>query len=89
MTVEVYKILLAVSGSLLLFFIGLVSFLAKQMFTDSKETIKSLIEIKTYIKAKDDGCLATHQVINKTINEHTRMLNEHDKQIAIMLKSEK
>jgi hypothetical protein len=81
---EIYKLLLAVSGTLIVFLLGIIGFFLQKHIRVIELLVTAVDSLNVTVKLlKNDqdnaatNCSATHQVIASRLNAHSAKLQEH------------
>jgi len=81
---EIYKLLLAISGTLIVFLLGIIGFFLQKHIKVIELLVTAVNSLNVTVKLlKNDqenastNCLATHQVISTRLNAHSAKLQEH------------
>jgi len=81
---EIYKLLLAVSGTLIVFLLGIIGFFLQKHIRVIELLVTAVNSLNVTVKLlKNDqdnaatNCLATHKIISSRLNAHSAKLQEH------------
>ena len=81
---EIYKLLLAVSGTLIVFLLGIIGFFLQKHIRVIELLVTAVNSLNVTVKLlKNDqdnastNCSASHQVIASRLNAHSAKLQEH------------
>ena len=81
---EIYKLLLAVSGTLIVFLLGIIGFFLQKHIRVIELLVTAVDSLNVTVKLlKNDqdnsstNCSLTHQVITTRLNAHSAKLQEH------------
>jgi hypothetical protein len=82
---EIYKLLLAVSGTLIVFLLGIIGFFLQKHIKVIELLVTAVNSLNVTVKLlKNDqdnaatNCLATHKTISTRLNAHSAKLQEHE-----------
>ena len=81
---EIYKLLLAISGTLIVFLLGIIGFFLQKHIKVIELLVTAVNSLNVTVKLlKNDqdnastNCSLTHQVISTRLNAHSAKLQEH------------
>lgn len=81
---EIYKLLLAVSGTLIVFLLGIIGFFLQKHIKVIELLVTAVNSLNVTVKLlKNDqdnaatNCQATHKMISTRLNAHSTKLQEH------------
>jgi len=84
MTIELYALLLSLSGAIIVTLLGIIISASVSLFKNVSTLLIATKEIQTKLSERHEICMATRLAIDTRLNEHDTILTEHKAEIMLI-----